>query len=293
MKNNKQKLPKKNIDLYGPPHEQDEQKRILPYPAEEGEPWLVSYADMMTLLFGFFVVMYSFAARDPKSEDCVKLRLMEAFRDESIEQEKNPDNGLMQGAAMRALQMLVTMMNLESVDDVLEKIEKATADKSSKETDGGETKPDKKLNLDALKALLNLDEMKRTVVVAIPTDVMFKPGSTILTVEMRKKIADIAQSSREYPDIESIEISGHTDSQSANAPDGIDNWSLSVLRASSVAKVFGAVGVKENLLRIVGRGSSAPLVPEKDGSGRWLKENMAKNRRIEIEIRREPRNEKK
>lgn len=36
------------------------------------EPWLVSYADMMTLLFGFFVLMYTFASKD--SEDFVKIR---------------------------------------------------------------------------------------------------------------------------------------------------------------------------------------------------------------------------
>jgi flagellar motor protein MotB len=44
--------------------------------AEEGEPWLVSYADMMTLLFGFFVLMYSFAAAkvDETSDEWVKVK---------------------------------------------------------------------------------------------------------------------------------------------------------------------------------------------------------------------------
>jgi chemotaxis protein MotB len=36
---------------------------------EEGEPWLVSYADMMTLLFGFFVIMYSFAMAKLEDDD--------------------------------------------------------------------------------------------------------------------------------------------------------------------------------------------------------------------------------
>ncbi len=40
---------------------------------EEGEPWLVSYADMMTLLFGFFVLMYSFAKAELK-DDMVNVR---------------------------------------------------------------------------------------------------------------------------------------------------------------------------------------------------------------------------
>ncbi len=43
---------------------------------EEGEPWLVSYADLMTLLFGFFVLMYSFTAAklDDSSDDWVKVK---------------------------------------------------------------------------------------------------------------------------------------------------------------------------------------------------------------------------
>jgi flagellar motor protein MotB len=54
--------------------------------AEEGEPWLVSYADMMTLLFGFFVVMYSFASKNPKSQEYLKMKLEQAFiKQESVE----------------------------------------------------------------------------------------------------------------------------------------------------------------------------------------------------------------
>lgn len=43
---------------------------------EEGEPWLVSYADMMTLLFGFFVLLYTFASAkvDATAENWVKVK---------------------------------------------------------------------------------------------------------------------------------------------------------------------------------------------------------------------------
>lgn len=53
------------------PHDEEEHEEH-----EEGEPWLVSYADMMTLLFGFFVLMYTFAIAkvDKESNEFVKVR---------------------------------------------------------------------------------------------------------------------------------------------------------------------------------------------------------------------------
>ena len=60
--------------------------------AEEGEPWLVSYADLMTLLFGFFVLMYTFAAAklDDDAENWVKVRKeLAAFFGGDKSQDKN------------------------------------------------------------------------------------------------------------------------------------------------------------------------------------------------------------
>jgi chemotaxis protein MotB len=42
-----------------------------------GEPWLVSYADMMTLLFGFFVLMYVFATSSPEQKEKIKQQVAE------------------------------------------------------------------------------------------------------------------------------------------------------------------------------------------------------------------------
>jgi chemotaxis protein MotB len=53
--------------------------------ANHDEPWLVSYADMMTLLFGFFVVMYSFASKEKAGEwEKVRRDLSKHFGQEYI-----------------------------------------------------------------------------------------------------------------------------------------------------------------------------------------------------------------
>jgi flagellar motor protein MotB len=58
------------------PVEDEYGSRVHEQAEEDGEPWLVSYADMMTLLFGFFVLMYSFSSAkvDATSEDWIKVK---------------------------------------------------------------------------------------------------------------------------------------------------------------------------------------------------------------------------
>lgn len=64
---------------------------------EEGEPWLVSYADMMTLLFGFFVLMYTFASAklqdDSEQWIRVKKELAAFFGGEESQEQSDKNVG--------------------------------------------------------------------------------------------------------------------------------------------------------------------------------------------------------
>lgn len=60
---------------------------------EHGEPWLVSYADMMTLLFGFFVLMYFFASQDqPDAWEKVRKGLSQSFGGEYVDRFQKVDD---------------------------------------------------------------------------------------------------------------------------------------------------------------------------------------------------------
>lgn len=251
---------------------------------EEGEPWLVSYADMMTLLFGFFVVMYAFAVASPKNEDCVRLKLMDAFRSDKASAGDSSEEGS-QNAAMRALELLVTMLNLESIEEVIEKIHDAEQRAKDGEGDSADSREkDKKLAADDLKALMGAEEIKDLVIISVPVDVLFDQGSTALKPSSAPRLRQVSTEITKVTNIDSIRVVGHTDSTTNDSRNGLDSWALSVVRASEVAKFLTKHQVQTKLVRVEGRGSSEPLLPEKSLEGGWIKENMAKNRRIEILI---------
>jgi hypothetical protein len=96
----------------------------------DNELWLVSYADMVTLLFGFFVILFSLSDLDDKKFDQMTARMAEAFKANDGKKSAETDAGVSTEARqLRALQMLVAMLNLgDSVDDAVPKIEKSFAE---------------------------------------------------------------------------------------------------------------------------------------------------------------------
>lgn len=255
-----------------------------PQAHEESEPWLVSYADMMTLLFGFFVVMYAFASSNPRNEDCVRLKLMDAFRSDTAQSGDSKDSSA-QNAAMRALELLVTMLNLESIEEVIQKILEAEERAKDGEGEAADSRDKKeKIASDDLKALMGAEEIKDLVVISVPVDVLFDQGTTKLKPSSAAKLNEVSASIRKVNNIDSIRIVGHTDSTSNDNSNGLDSWALSVVRASEVAKFLSSKAVPKGLIRVEGRGSSEPILPEKTLNGAWIAENMKKNRRIEIMI---------
>ncbi len=288
--NNKQKNRKDLDDILGAEHHgshmdhEDHDEKHHHEPHEEGEPWLVSYADMMTLLFGFFVVMYSFAVASPKNEECVRLKLMEAFKTDKSQAGDSNDEGA-QNAAMRALELLVTMLNLESIEEVISRIQDAEERSRQGEGEAAESRDrETKLATDDLKAIMGAEEIKDLVTVSVPVDILFDQGSTKLKPTAYTRLSQLSQTISRANNIDSVRIVGHTDSTTNDAVVGLDSWSLSVVRASQVAKYLTANSVKKKIVRVEGRGSSEPLLPEKTSDGKWIAENMKKNRRIEILI---------
>jgi len=67
-------------------------------------------------------------------------------------------------------------------------------------------------------------------------------------------------------------------------PDFETNWELSAYRATGVVEQLLASGIQKEKIKAIAMADSAPLVPNMDENGKSISENQAKNRRVEIFI---------
>lgn len=226
--------------------------------------WLVSYADLITLLFAFFVVMYAISSVNEAKYRVLAESLGTAF-----------------GRAPRAAPLAPP--NVEPSTPVRPKSlsrEKRRGDaalRKEKEHMTGMAR-------DILKALaplvsqgkVRVTQTNRGVNVEINASVLFATGDTKLTGESGQVLRAVAFVLKS--DDHDIQIEGHTDNVPISTPIFPSNWELSAVRASSVVRLFLDNGIAENRLVAVGHGANQPIAGNDTPDGR------VRNRRVEVMI---------
>jgi len=102
---------------------------------------------------------------------------------------------------------------------------------------------------------------------------MFAPGSANLYPKARELLAQIAQIIRKMPN--KVSISGHTDPSTAVDPSGYTNWELSSDRALATRRALIDGGLEDRKIdRVIGRADKDPIDPKQPRSPR--------NRRVSI-----------
>ena len=116
------------------------------------------------------------------------------------------------------------------------------------------------------------------VYVSMDNSLLFNSGSWTVQDKGRLALERLAKVLASNKDVR-IEVEGHTDNDAyRGAGQVLDNWDLSVMRATAVTKILTGKGVDASRVSAVGRGEFQPLVPNE------TPENKAKNRRTEIII---------
>ena len=235
-----------------------------PLPSDNLDRWLVSYADFITLLFAFFVVMYAISSVNEGKYRVFGASLIEAFGSHGKTQ---PGAVAPPGENDMLLKSLVERRNIR----LAERLRKQQEDMQRIAN-----------NLNQVMAPLvtsgqvSVSQTSRGVVLEINASALFNQGDAELhgtAVKILSEVAGILEAGEQ-----AIEVEGHTDDVPIKTLRFPSNWELSSARASSVARLFIEHGVAAARLTVVGSAANHPVAPNDTAEGR------ARNRRITVTL---------
>lgn len=254
---------------------------------ENEERWLVSFADMMTLLFALFMVLFSISSVNTSKFEALQKSLNDAFSGAVLDGGKSMLNSGSDADDTEQSSVqppLPSLRPLTEIQPTTSKQTAAEAEKKAKEEEQDfralKRRIDKLSEQAGLKGKVNVTIRRRGLVIQLLTDkVFFDSGSAQLKPYAKKlvdKIAVVVRDEREHP----IVVEGHTDSQPISGSQYPSNWELSGARAGAVIRDFVQNGV---LARRVSGGMYANQEPIDTNA---TPDGRAKNRRVEIVLSR-------
>jgi len=209
------------------------------------ERWLVSYADFITLLFAFFVVMYSISSVNEG-----KYRVLSDTLESAFQRTGKSDQPIQIGELARTLNPLndgAQNSASKSNDRTVVKPIKAFAGQPQDTGTGKPGQSSKMLNvlqkelkksLATLvdKNLVTLRKGKDGLEVELKSKLLFAESSAKLSIEAEKLLIKISATLSRFPT--SLQVEGHTDDSPINSAIYPSNWELSSARASTVVSLF-------------------------------------------------------
>lgn len=227
------------------------------------ERWLISYADFITLLFAFFVVMYSISSVNEGKykvfSDSLSIAFSEQPKSSSESKIVSPEEQMLKALVDRRTARLGEQQR--KIQEQMKKIAGNLGEVMAPMVDKGQ---------------VNIVQSRRGVVLDISASALFRAGEAALqpgSVEVLKQVASVL-GKESY----AIEVEGHTDDIPIATAQFPSNWELSAARASSVVRMLIENGVQAKRLTAVGLASNQPVVPNDSP------ENRARNRRVAITI---------
>jgi chemotaxis protein MotB len=122
---------------------------------------------------------------------------------------------------------------------------------------------------------LTVEQRNGKIYVSMENKLLFNSGSWAVGTEGKKAVEQLAQVLSQNKDI-NVLIEGHTDNVPYTGSTIIDNWDLSVKRATAIVRILENKGVNQTQITAAGRSEYAPVSTNETAEGK------AKNRRIDI-----------
>jgi chemotaxis protein MotB len=239
---------------------------------ENHERWLVSYADFITLLFAFFVVMFASSQTDKAKARAVSEAVKDALA-----------NGHSVGIPPAVAKVLGGTVDDKGQGNAMMHGPGGAqhADKNTKPEVLELTAPMKMLSRELEQEIksgkVHVSLEPRGLVVSLSQAAFFPSGGDTIDPARYAAIGKLAVALRSVAN--PIRIEGHTDSVPIHSPRFRSNWELSAARSISMMELFATkFGVPRDRMAIVGYADTVPLASNATAEGR------ARNRRVDIVI---------
>jgi len=238
---------------------------------ENLERWLVSYADFITLLFAFFVVMYSISQVNDGKYRVMSDSLVSAFKNVSTVTTPMRIDASTKGASSTVLDLKQSIF-IRKPDPAQEARQKQQKEKM------------KGVAEDLLKAMeplvkegqVRVSQSIHGIAIEINASVLFASGQASLEPGSIKALRAVGGVLAKVPN--DVQVEGFTDNTPINTAAFPSNWELSTARASSVVRLLAESGAPTERLVAVGYGEFRPVDSNSTPEGR------ARNRHVTIMI---------
>jgi len=235
-------------------------KPALPRGRAGQDRWLVSYADFITLLFAFFVVMYAFAKADQKKQQQVSAAIETAFRtmgmhtEPALPRENAPP-------APHAV-MNDTLLSPDEVRADLDRIQRQLSGLLAAQVDAH---------------AVSIQMGRDGLVISLREAGFFASGSATPKPESLPALRQIAAALARTP--YDLRVEGHTDNVPIHTGEFDSNWELSTARATCIARLLLELkAVPPDRLSAAGYAEFHPV------AGNATAEGRAQNRRVDLVI---------
>jgi chemotaxis protein MotB len=242
------------------------------------ERWLVSYADFITLLFAFFVVMFATSQVDKTKAKQVSDSVTKAFEGQKMTAlfVSILGNANDKGANDKGANDKGKLTSTRGPAGSQKAAEEKTASKLA------ELLPSLQVLSEELKSEIAAGRIQismeaRGLVISFKQAALFPSSEDVISLEAYSSLEKIAAAIEKIPN--PVRLEGHTDSRPINTPRFRSNWELSAARSIALMEILTTrYGVPKTRLSIAGYADTAPVATNDTEEGRAL------NRRADIII---------
>jgi chemotaxis protein MotB len=241
------------------------------------ERWVISYADLLTLLLATFVVLYASSTRNKHKEDEIAEAFIKAFHgspENVIVSPPTGSRGILPGDNKPISKKIAKSSSVNLPATVAAQVSREASDLLSLQ-----------MKLTSIfqplidQHAVSIKSEPLALTIQLDASVLFPSGEAQLKPDADNLLKQVAVGLTQLPKQFNVVVQGYTDNQPIATPEFSSNWSLSAERAVSVVELFESSGVNGNNLSAQGFGQFSPIGENETDAERAL------NRRVVVVVR--------